>query len=70
MIEKGKGNRTNKLRVMKTIEAELQLLMRMFLGLSMTENYENDNRMSKHNYGSRKGCSIESALLKKRLIFD
>ena len=33
MIEKGKGNEVNKLRVTQLIEADLQLLMRMLLGL-------------------------------------
>ena len=44
--------------------------MRMFLGLIIVENYENDKRTSKQNCGSRKGHSTDSALLEKRLIFD
>ena len=70
MIEKGKGNRTKKLRVMQKIEVYLQLLMTIFLGLRIAKDYENYNRMSKHNYGPRKGHSIESASLEKRLILD
>ena len=31
MIEKGKGSRINKLRVIQIVEADLQLLMRTFL---------------------------------------
>ena len=38
MIEKGKGNKINKLRVMKIIEAYLQLLVRKVLGLRIVEN--------------------------------
>ena len=70
MIEKGKRNKMNKLRATQTIKAYLQLIMRTFLGLRIAENYEHDDRTSKHNYGSRKGCSIDSASLEKRLIFD
>ena len=53
-IEKRKGYRINELRVVQIIEADLQLLMRMLLGLIIACNYENDSRISKHNYGSRK----------------
>ena len=54
MIEKGKGNKTNKLRVTQMIEADLQLIMRIFLGLRVAKNYKNHDRTSKHDYGSRK----------------
>ena len=70
MIEKGKGNTINKLRVMKIIEADFQPLMRMFLGIRIVDYYENDRRKSEHNYGSRKGFSMQSTLLRKGLIFD
>ena len=53
MIEKGRGNEINKRRIIQTIEADLQLLMSTYLGIRIEENYENDKRMSKHNYGSR-----------------
>ena len=69
-IKKGKGNKINKLRVIQTIDADLQLTMRIFLGSRIAENYENDDRMSNHDYGSRKGHSIESASLEERLMFD
>ena len=51
MIEKGKGNKINKLRVMKIIEADLQLLMRMFLGLRIVDNHESDKRISNLDHG-------------------
>ena len=54
MIEKEKGNMINKLRSVQTIETDLQLLIRMFLGLRIADDYENYRRVSKHNYGSRK----------------
>ena len=70
MIEKGKGSRINKLRVIQIVEADLQLLMRIFLGIWLESKLEEDERLSKPNYGSRKGFSIDSALLEKRLLFD
>ena len=36
----------------------------------MNERIENDARISKYNYVSRSGYSIENALLEKRLIVD
>ena len=52
----------SKLRVMQIAEANLQLLLRIFLRLRIEESYE--------NHSSRKGRSIESSLQEKRLIFD
>ena len=42
----------------------------MHLGIRINDRVESDVRLSKHNYGSIKGCSIENALLEKRLIID
>lgn len=53
MIEKGKGNKINKLRVMQLIETDLQLIMRIFLRNTIEGRYENNKRLSKHNHGSR-----------------
>ena len=63
MIEKEKVNRASEIRVMQTIEADLQLFMRIFLRFRIVNNYENYMRMSNDKYGSRKGYSIDSALL-------
>ena len=52
------------------IEAGLQLVMRMCLGTRINEKAESDVRISMHNYGSRKGCSIENESLEKRLTMD
>ena len=52
------------------IEVDLQLVTQMLLGSRMNERIETDVRMSKHNYGSINGCSIENALLEKRLMMD
>ena len=70
MIGKGKGMVLGKLRIITLIEADLQYIMRIFLGEEAEEMIENDSRFSTANYGSRKNYSIESALLEKRLIFD
>ena len=65
VIEKGKGPRTNELRTLEMIEADLQLVMRICLGSRMNERIETDARISKYNYGSRSGYSIENVLLEK-----
>ena len=53
MIEKGNGNKINEIRVMQIIEADLQLIMRIFLRNTIEGRYENNKRLSKHNHGSR-----------------
>ena len=70
MIEKGKGSLVSKLRVIQIIEADMQLLIRIFIGSRIEKNIETDDRLSQHGYGSRKGFSIESALSEKRLLLD
>ena len=70
MIGKGKGLVLGKLRIITLIEADLQYIMRIFLGDEVEEMIENDDRFSNPNYGSRKNYSIESALLEKRMIYD
>ena len=70
MIEKDKGLVLGKLRIITLIEADLQFVMRIFLGDEIEEMIENDDRFSTANYGSRKNYSIESALLEKRMTFD
>ena len=70
MLGKGKGWIIGKLRIITLIEADLQFIMRMFLGGDEKELIEEDNRFSKANYGSRKNYSIESAMLEKRLVID
>ena len=70
ILEKGKGPIIGKLRTIQLIEADLQLLMRIFIGMRAEFNLENDNRMLKFNYGSRSHYSIENAILEKRLMCD
>jgi len=70
MLGKGKGWVIGKLRIVTSIEADLQFMMRIHLGGEEKELIENDNRFSKANYGSRKNYSIESAILEKRLAID
>ena len=52
------------------IDVDFQFLMRIFLGIRIEENYENDERISKHNCVYRKDHSIASAILEKILILD
>ena len=70
MISKGKGIFLGKLRIITLIEADLQCIMRTYLGDEIEEKIENDEQFSKANYRSRKNYLIESALLEKRLMFD
>ena len=70
ILEKGKGPLLGKLRIIELIEGDMQIITRMHVGARNDENVEIDNRMSKHNFGSRKWYSIESAILEKRLLHD
>ena len=56
--------------MLEMIEADLKLVMWMFLGTRMNDILESDVRLSKHDYGSRKGHSTENSLLEKRLMID
>ena len=69
IIEKGKGPVLGKLHIIQLIEADLQLLIRVYLNRNQ-EDIEIDQRISKSNYGLWKNYSIDSAILEKRLIFD
>ena len=44
--------------------------MRIHLGIRTHDRVDLDDRTSKHNHGSIKGCSIENTLLEKRLMMD
>ena len=70
ILEKGKGPVLGKLRTIQLIEADLQLLMRIYIGGRNNRNIENNKRLSKFNYGSRTNYSIETAILEKRLMYD
>ena len=70
MLEKVKGSRLKKLRMLETIDACLQLVMRTCLGSRMNERVDSDARISKYDYGSSWGHSIEKKLLEKRLTID
>ena len=52
------------------IKADLQILMRIFVGGRNDKNIEADERLSKYNYGWRKYYLINTAILEKRLIYD
>ena len=55
MIEKGKGPVLGKVRIIQLIEADLQLLMRIFVNTRNKGSVEVDERTYKSNYGSRPG---------------
>ena len=50
MLEKGKGPRLGKLRTSKLVEADFQLLMRVFVNEIMVGLIETDERIYKGNY--------------------
>ena len=70
MIEKGKGPYIEKLRIIELIEGDLQLIIRIYIGLRNDKNIQKDKRILHFNFGSRKNYSIQSASLEKRLIYD
>ena len=53
MLDKGKGPILGKLRTIQLIEADLQLIMRIFVGLRNQNTIEGDNRLSEFNFRSR-----------------
>ena len=59
-----------KLRTMQLVKADFQLLMRIFVNERMVGVIETDERISKGNYGSRKGYSIDDLMIEKRLLCD
>jgi len=70
IIEKGKEPTLRKLRTIQLIEVDLQLIMRIYISDRNKERIESDDRVAKANYRSRPTYSIETAILKKRLIYD
>ena len=70
MLNKGKGPVLGKLRTIQLIEADLQLVMRIFLGLRNEGIIENNDQFSKFNFGLRVRYSIEEAILEKRLLHN
>ena len=65
MLKKGKWPVLSKLRTIQLIEADFQLIMRVFITLRNQEAIKNNRRLSKFNFGSRKSYAIEEALLEK-----
>ena len=65
LIEKGYRPTLGKLRMIQLIEADLQLLIRIFILLRNQGNIETDNKISNCNYGSYQNYSIETAILEK-----
>ena len=67
MIEKRKIPVLGKLPTIQLIEDDLQLTMRMFVNIRNKRNIEIDERVSKINYGSSLGNSIEDSILEKKI---
>jgi len=70
MLEKGKGAVIGKLHTIQLIEADLQLIMRIFIKNRNNRSIETDFNILKFNFGLRRNYSIENALLEKCLIYN
>ncbi|MFN9955858.1 MAG: hypothetical protein ACK55I_22385, partial [bacterium] len=69
ILDKGKGPIIGKLRTIQLVEADLQLLIRIFVGNRTSGLIEDDPSISKFNFRSRKLYSIDEVILEKRLIY-
>ena len=67
-MEKGKGLVLGRLHTIQLIEADFQLIMRIFLILRNQGAIEIDKELSKYNFGLRKSYVIEEVLLEIRLL--
>ena len=70
IIEKGKRPIIGKLYIIQLIEADLQMIIRIFLPSEGEEIIECNDRFSKANYRLHKNYSIKSAILEKWLVLD
>ena len=70
ILDKGKGSVLGKLWTMQLIEADLKLLIRIFVRNRNKGSIKKDYRFSKFNFSLRKYYFINKALLEKRLIYD
>lgn len=64
-LEKGKGPRIDKLRIIQLIEGDLQLVFRILVSNRTSVNAEKSNRLSAFQFGNRKGFDIQTAILEK-----
>jgi hypothetical protein len=60
----------SKLQTIQLIEADLQLIIRIFIKNRVNGLIELDINISNFNFGSRRNYFIEDALLEKWLIYD
>ena len=67
IIGKGKETILSKLRIITLIEANLQHVMRMFLGDEKEEMTENNNQFLIANYSSMKNYSIEFSHIREKI---
>ena len=63
ILEKSKGPILGKLRIMQLIEADLQLIMRLFAVERLDDSIKKDNRIEKTNHGLRLNYSIDKIIL-------
>ena len=65
MLDKGKELVLGKLRTIQLIEADLHLIIRIFIELRNMNTTEGDEKLSEFNFGSRRNYSIKEVLLEK-----
>jgi len=70
IVEKGKVSVLGKLCIIELIEADLQILLQIFFGVRNEGAIEEDEHISKFNFGSRKNYSVENSILEKRFIYE
>ena len=70
MLDKGKEPVLGKLQTIQLVEANLQLLIWVFIRNRNKIEIEKDDCYSKFNFRLRKYFSIEEVLMKKRLIYN
>ena len=67
ILDKGKVLVIGRLRTIQLIKADLQVIIRVFLGLRNIRSIKKDNHISKFNYRLRKGYNIKEVILEKWL---
>ena len=70
VLKKGKCLVLGKLQTIQLIEANFQLIIRVFLNARNIEIIENNTRLLKIKFRSRRNYTIKEALLEKKLIHN
>ena len=69
ILEKEKALILGKLKIIQLIEADLQMLTRIFMHKRIKDNIEMDKRLSKNSY-LHSGYSTDNSTLEKWLLYN